>query len=357
MGVYSLRSNEMELNLNIEECSYEPGLEGAMAIVAESEANYNAIMRAVGIEELAVYESTGAEMVYEAGNISSFFGKVKEFFKKILEKIKALFKKFFAMFDSYTKSDKEFLNKYRQVLTRVNTRDFKYKGFKFTHLNISISKVDEELDKIIDHNLKSITGNTATKQSLEKILKDFEDRETIVEKMRSKAIGESSSLTQSEFTKELYRYFRDGEDTKQELDDIKILDILGNLQNNSGLVKAAKKSYGDLEKTIKTTITNLEKTEKDLSKDLPSKTESNDDELKALQVRACSELIALLKEKTTVLNTLNGANLTALKDCSRQSKAICVALINYKPKNESYDFGYEDDYVAESGFLGNVVLR
>ena len=356
MGVYSLRSNEMELNLNIEECSYEPGLEGAMAIVAESEANYNAIMRAVGIEELAVYESTGAEMVYEAGNISSFFGKVKEFFKKIIEKIKALFKKFFAMFDSYTKSDKEFLNKYRQVLARVNTRDFKYKGFKFTHLDINISNINDKLESEIGITLDKVSLKNE-KDSLEKILKDFEDREEIVEKLRSIAIGESSSLTQSEFTKELYRYFRDGEDTKQELDDIKVLDILGNLQNNSNLVKTAKKSYSDLEKSLKKIIRDLEKTEKDLSKDLPSKTENDKDEIRALKVRTCSELIALLKEKITVLNTLNGANLTALKDCSRQSKAICVALINYKPKNESYDFGYEDDYVAESGFLGNVVLR
>lgn len=356
MGVYSLRSNEMELNLNIEECSYEPGLEGAMAIVAESEANYNAIMRAVGIEELAVYESTGAEMVYEAGNISSFFGKVKEFFKKILEKIKALFKKFFAMFDSYTKSDKEFLNKYRQVLTRVNTRDFKYKGFKFTHLNIDINDINNKLNTEIEITLEKI-NNENTKTKLEEMLKNFEDREDKVEKLRSIAVGETSSLTKSEFIKELYMYFRDGENTKQELDDIKILDVLGNLQNNSNLVKTAKKSYSDLEKSLKKIIRDVEKAEKDLSKELPSKTENDGDKVKALKVRACSELIALLKEKTTVLNTLNGANLTALKDCSRQSKAICVALINYKPKNESYDFGYEDDYVAESGFLGNVVLR
>ncbi len=137
MGVYSLnRTNEIELNASVEECVYEPGMEGAMAIVAESEANYNAIMQAIGVAELCVYESTGKEMVYESSNIKGFFGKVKEFFLKMWEKIKGLFQKFFAMFDQYVKSDKEFINKYRNVLLKVNTRNFEYKGFKYTNLDL-----------------------------------------------------------------------------------------------------------------------------------------------------------------------------------------------------------------------------
>ena len=109
MGVYSTTSTMLDYDIDnfVTECVHTPDMRGAYAIVAENEANYNAIMKAVGIAELAHFESTGEEMMYEAADIKGFFGKLKEFFLKIIAKIKALFKKFFALIDSYNMSDKE----------------------------------------------------------------------------------------------------------------------------------------------------------------------------------------------------------------------------------------------------------
>ena len=145
MGVYTNNSS-LALEAGEIECKYEPGLEAALNMVAESESNYNKLMQAIGIHELNVLESTGAEMVYEAGDIKSLAESVKKFFLNIWEKIKGLFKKFFALFDGYIKSDKEFIRKYKKDLMKLtNTKDYKYKGYEFENLNLSLDSVSSKM--------------------------------------------------------------------------------------------------------------------------------------------------------------------------------------------------------------------
>lgn len=343
MGVYSISNRQVELTTGVIECAHEPGLEGACHIVAESEANYNAIMQAVGVAELAVFESTGMEMVYEAGDVKGFFGKMKEFFLNLWEKIKGLFKKFFAMFDSYVKNDKDFVNKYKKDIISANTKGFKYKGFNFTLDTVDVEKAAGRIDGVIG-NMTSLDKATA-----ESYVKKYEDRVELMEKIRGAAIGESS-LEASEFTKELFAKLRSGEDTKEELDNVSAHDQLIAISENSALKKAAEKQYKDLEKEIKDVIKTLEKNEKTLLKEVPDKTDKDATELRAVQIKAANIQIANLRDKMSVLQIVNGAKLTAIKDCNRQAKAICVALMNYKPKNESTS-------VYESGFLAGVTIR
>lgn len=345
MGVYSMSNRELELTTGIIECAHEPGLEGAYAIVAESEANYNAIMQAVGVAELAVYESTGYEMVYEAGDVKGFFGKVKEFFVNLLEKIRGLFKKFFAMFDSYTKNDKDFVNKYKKHLLSVNTRNFKYKGFNFTLDAVDVDKASTAIQGVIPSG--STSGNIS---SLQAEIAKSENRVELVEKMRGKAIGESS-LEAGEFTKELFKKLRSGEDTKEEMDNISVTDQLVAISENSALKKAAEKQYKDLEKTIKEAIKTVEKSQNELLKGVPDKTDKEATALRAAQIKVASNHVANLKDKLAILQVINGAKLTAIKDCNRQAKAICTALMSYKPKNESTVF------TNEGGFLAGVTIR
>lgn len=345
MGVYSMSNRELELTTGIIECAHEPGLEGAYAIVAESEANYNAIMQAVGVAELAVYESTGYEMVYEAGDVKGFFGKVKEFFVNLLEKIRGLFKKFFAMFDSYTKNDKDFVNKYKKHLLSVNTRNFKYKGFNFTLDAVDVDKASSAIQGVMPSG--STSGNIS---SLQAEIAKSENRVELVEKMRGKAIGESS-LEAGEFTKELFKKLRSGEDTKEEMDNISVTDQLVAISENSALKKAAEKQFKDLEKAIKEAIKTVEKSQNELLKGVPDKTDKEATALRAAQIKVASNHVANLKDKLAILQVINGAKLTAIKDCNRQAKAICVALMNYKPKNESTIFA------NEGGFLAGVTIR
>lgn len=329
MGIYNnnLFGSELD-NDAIIECYEEPGIEGACAIVAESENNYNKIMQAIGIAELNYFAENGQEMVYEAGTASAFIEKAKAFFKNIWEKIKGLFKKFFSMFDSYVKSDKDFVNKYKKHLLGVDTRNFKYKGYTFDKLNIDIEKCASSA-------LASIPTNYTEKL----------DRNEEIEKARAAAIGKSSGMSASEFTKELFMLFRKGEESKEDLENISVSEQLSHISGTSALKKNAEKNYKDLEKTINNSIKKLNTIEKELVKMVPGKDDVSGD------IKQANHAIWAMKESLNIAQLVNGANLTAIKDQNRQAKAICVKLMNYKPKNESTDLG------IGASFLESVTIQ
>ena len=110
MGMFSTRGyiNKSYIDIDsipAQECYEENAVDSAFRIMAENTANWNSIMESIGIEELAVYESTGSEIVYEEGTITNIFNKIKEVFMKLIEKIKGVFKKFMTVFDSWTAKD------------------------------------------------------------------------------------------------------------------------------------------------------------------------------------------------------------------------------------------------------------
>mgnify|MGYP000847703861 CR=1 FL=1 len=335
MGVYTSNASVNFDTDSFIECQYEPGIEAAYHIVAESEANYNAIMQAVGIHELAVFESTGAEMIYEAADVKGFMEKVKQFIMNIWEKIKGLFRKFFAMLNSFLKTDKEFINKYKKHLLQINTRDFKYKGFVFTNLSYDLNAASSKMENIFKGKVKDIEL-------------DADGKAEIVEKMRG--VIDNSSYDAGEFSKELFKFFRNGEEAKDDLDNISVTQELLNISDNSRLKKEAQKAYSDLEKVIKKNLRDVEKEGNDIIK----KTKTEEEMKKAADdMKSYSNSVYFIKEQLNILQIINGAKLQAIKDQNRQSKAICVALMNYKPKNESYSF---EDSMNES-FLSGVILR
>ena len=121
--------NESIETSSIYDGKYDFTMESAYRIVAENDYNYTAIMKAVGINELAAFESNEDFFINEAGG---FFTSIVNFLKNIWEKIKGIFRKFIATFDSYTKSDADFIKKYKSYITKSGVlKDFKYKGFKF----------------------------------------------------------------------------------------------------------------------------------------------------------------------------------------------------------------------------------
>ena len=195
MGIYSKEKSFTEsARYGVEpiECELDDLHEAALQIVAESDYNFNMLMKALLVEEFNILESTGAEMIYESGNISAFFGKIKSFFMNILAKIKGLWNRFVQMFDSMTKSGKEFANKYKKEIygKTGSTKDFTYKGYTFSGLT---GEGKDGLDTAIDA-LKNITGIndisgcTADKEEdLSRLSEDAEEK--VYEPIRGKVAG------------------------------------------------------------------------------------------------------------------------------------------------------------------------
>lgn len=338
MGVYSIKNNTVfdESAIDAIECKFEPGIEAAVNIVAESEENYNKIMQAIGVHELAVFESTGSEMIYEGADISALMKKVKEFFMNILKKIKGLIDKFIAMVDSFVKSDADFVKKYSSKIITVNSKDLKVKGFEFDHMDYSLPSQDT---------MEGIFKNEA----------DTSEKETILNKMRGKVFGESKEVESGEFTKELFRYFRKGEDSKVDLEKIDPRTQLNIIKGTKDLKTKATKKYKELSDSINKAIKNLEKDAKEATNTAVSK-DSDDATANAAtnSVRKLNTQIDYSKDAISILQVANGAYLTAIKDQNRQAKSICVKLLGYEPKHESYSF---DEGAVEESFLSGVVLK
>lgn len=368
MGIYSKNgfAGNDDLSVNLEEydeiqCNSEYFAEAAMNIVVEGEDNYNRIIQAIGIDEYCYFEENGVEMVYEAGNISSMFQKFKQFFINLWQKIKGLIKKFISLFDSYTKSDKDFVNKYRRHLLSVNMKNFEYKGYEFSDSKLNSFDVDKDA-------FAKATGAVSGYKSegfsdkAQTVCDDFisgvSNSSDIEDKMRGailKGLGSSMSTADgSEYTKELFILFRNNEDSKSTLTNLSISDQLGYILNTKDAIKNAKKEETSFNKRIKDVIKNLNTMEKKLVNETPNTSDDAQTKLQSAQIQACSKTISFTRTASNLATTALGAYLTALKDRNRQAKSICVAAMNYKPKNESTDLG---GYNESGSLLDNVVLR
>lgn len=355
MGIYSVKeayegSAYLE-DVEVEDIFEDSFDEAALRHTYEIDSNLNAIMKTIGISELAVLESTGEEIVYEAGRAGGIIEKLKAAIKKIWEKIKSLFTKFFAKMQSFGKDDKAFVNKYRKEIMAGSTKDLEIKGYKFTPNKIgsakeildSMKKVSVKIDGLQNGTVDSAFGYKADDlQGIHPNEVKSEDTD-IIEDLRKAAIGASSALDAGEFAKELRSKLRGDEDSPITLDDSDINkgEIVQFLMNASSGSKGIKDDFKDTKKTCETQIKELEKCSKGLSKvEKPADSTKINVNSKKLQVIAkCNTIVT---NCLTILEQVEAAKMTAFNDQRKQYKATCVKLIGRKAKNESYE--YDDDY-------------
>lgn len=361
MGMFSYKTgymSESAINMNAIEaqpCYEENAVDSAYRIMAENQANWNAIMEAVGIDELAIYESTGSEIVYEAGTISGIFTKIKEFFKKLLEKIKGIFAKFMTVINSWTQSDKAFVKKYKKDLYSANLKDFEFKGYKFTLDKYVLPKVASDGLREAWKNKAGEIGSKHTSfinidadeyNEAAKTLRD--KKEDILDEVRGELVyGEKSNkkVDSSDFSKELFEVFRNGDSEKETLDekDIDISTCLIAIENTEKNKKDAEKAYKEITRGISDDIKHIDDIIKETMRDLPDKDDADKNDEDSAMISYYSALCSLEESAKSLVTVAFGAYIQAIKDYNRQCKAICVkALTRKQPKNESSGSYYEE---------------
>lgn len=340
---------------SIEEAKSDNLLEAAYIGVYETESNYARLMESVGIAELSYYVETGKDIVIEANYGESLFDKARALFKKILEKIASVFKKFLALVNSFILSDKSFVEKYKKVLTDVNTKGFSYKGYEFiSDMKDNISDISTRIDNsIIDNNFPTYDSNKNSTE-LSTIINDISDnKEKLFNKIRGITVNKDTEIESSDYSKELFKYFRSGEDKPKEITTVDTKKLMAIMVDYKGMKSDATSSYNTLKRTINNAISSLTNEQKKYSKNIPGGRDRNDSEVEksSQAVKIISARIEALKTKLNVLQIYNGAYLAALKDRNRQAKSVCVKLITYKPKTESYIENTNID------LFGNVIFR
>lgn len=216
-----------------------------------------------------------------------------------------------------------------------------------------ISAIREKMEDIKDDMRKSVIDALSNISTFESIIPVNFDN--------------PSGIDAKEYSEELFKVFRNGEDTKDNLEKKDIQDCYGgSISAMMNFLKDYKKITGNvstaekkLTKGYDSLIKNMDKEENKLIK--ANKTEKNADTVKTneLIVQLSSMYQSIYSGLSECITEAFAAWMTAVKDACTQAKEIAVKVINLSKKmTESYDYGYDDDRSYDGGydFISSVKL-
>lgn len=404
---------DIDLDSLLEDSSVEPCFEDNLLVAgaricAENTVNMNAIIEMAAIEEFNYFEQTGEEMVYEEGKLGGFIEAAKNFFLKLWEKVKSIFKKAGMLFASKAKTDKEFLNKYKKDLNEAQNKGFgdkeipmfDYVFYGMAESTLTAAFKDKNLVVASDGNGASVKyeemNNADSAQNAVAILSKQKDiitnitnipsttdaaaKETLIKTIddQIKTVNESDWKTDyyealretllkgvdrnykggpvaaKEFSKEIAEVCQ--KDTSK--DDVSlstaVKKAVEHLENSKSLIKAIDNALKTWKREINSIVKSLEQVQKGFTRDF-RKEASDENKQKGYKHTLLSAAIQLMKETKNIMIAFHSGLLTQLKNCSAQSKSICVQAMTYKkPKNESGLLGDSDSSVG--GFLGGIEM-
>lgn len=368
-----------------------------LGIIAASEiaANHNAFMKSIALSELAAVEQTGStDVLYESVNIKGIFEKIKMFFKKIIEKIHKIFHTFIAKMSSWFGNNQTFAKNYEKEVIKgwANVKnDWEFKGFDYSKairtkttaekLRAATKTGGEAIKKLLNGNLAEYVKSAGTKEdsgsrtgdesaatdtglaAIREKLDDIKDslRKDIVDtidggkmpvefEIKTDATG---GYDQKEFTEELYKVFRGGEDSKIDMDKGKIQTCYGgSISSMMSYIKdfdktksLIEKAERDITKGIDGLIKDMDKAENELLKEKNEATKKDNEPIVQASAFYQSVWGAISEMMTQAFSALLQAN----KEACTQAKEIAVKVIGQSKKmTESYD--YSDDSYSNGGF-------
>lgn len=225
--------------------------------IKESRTEYNTYKKKL---YTSIMEAENSHIILES--FSDFFTKVKEIIDKFLKFIKSLFQKFLTALASLVNSD-SYLKKHKKDFNDFKDVDkFDFEGYNYT-FNPGIPVA------VVDLNLSSITNpiytmDNITTGSITGVINNItNDRENRADVFRGKVLGKSESIYETDFANELFRIYRDNEDTTDTIEatPMYIHTCVKRFFNYSNAKSYTEKEYKRIEKEYK----NLEEEIKDIT--------------------------------------------------------------------------------------------
>ena len=294
---------------------------------------------------------------------TEFFEKVRDIVKKFIEFLKKLFTRFstslhslinsdkyikknekeFSKFNSYMEFEMDLytFTLYESTIPRTNAEDEFKKTFDMLDLMLSADKNDSIV------NLSDAEKVTKIKEKYRSIVDNIEDD---YDRFRSSIIDGAAPISSSDFSEELFRKFRDGDDTPYEttVTSTIVNNSLIFFKNHEKMIKNVKRIQTDLEREYR----NIEKALTDMFsetgtginkciaiKPYGSTTGANytvkaTDEIK-------NELNLIAKSQANKVQQLSAihsmafaAKLDAIADCYKQDKKILYKALSAIRKYE-----------------------
>ena len=369
---------------------HELGIRAASEIAA----NHNAFMKSIALSELAAFEQTGStDVLYESVDFKGIFEKIKMFFKKIIEKIHKIFHTFIAKMSSWFGGNASFAKTYEKEVVKGwgNVKnDWEFKGYHFTNIaetkeatdatfSVRIEGMQKDISDLIANglsdfirnaNIKDITDYKTSTNMITKIREDMDDIKDGMRKAIVDFINDEHSLPtivkintnlkggydSSEYTEELFKVFRNGEDSKDSFEKKNVLDSYGgSVAGMMTYIKEFDKIKTKTESAERKITKAIQKLIDDISKAQNEKIKENkdaDEKTKNLNehiVQISSLYQTIYSAASEFITQAFSAYLQAQKDACAQAKEIAVKVISQSKKmTESVD--YSDDYSGNGGF-------
>lgn len=350
---------------SIQESDLDIGLFGAFQLMAECDANYNAMMKAIGIHELSSIEENG-EVLYEAADVRGFINRLKQFFVTLLQKIASVVKRFFAMVDSLTKNDAAFLKKYESALNKISAdklKDKEVKVFTFTNLNWNpkdFTDVSQKVNSIGDPTkvLSALDASQAEKlHSLAKSLGEM-DAEEYQAEVRGSML-DTNPIDSSDFSEEITKFFRNGEtdrDTKN-LTTAMIHDAVTAIRTTKDMKKAAQKNFDEFKKYIDKLCKTLDEAGRKIDKAKVPDDVTVNGPVYGDSVAVLNKFSSINKSVLGIGQTVFNGQMAALKDRNRQSRMVCTKALAAGNHVSMKKEGFEHFGGETGSFFDNIVMK
>lgn len=216
-----------------------------------------------------------------------------------------------------------------------------------------IHKIREKMEDIKDDMRKAVIEG----------LKDTNTFKTII----PVNFDNPSGIDAKEYSEELFKFFRNDQDSKDNLEKKDIQESYGgSISAMMGFLKDYKKITNNittaekkLTKGYDSLIKKMDKEENDLIKS--NKTQSDKEKVQQNEfiVQLSSMYQSIYSGLSECITEAFAAWMTATKDACTQAKEIAVKVINLSKKmTESYDYSYDDDRSYDGGydFISSVKL-
>lgn len=216
-----------------------------------------------------------------------------------------------------------------------------------------ISAIREKMEDIKDDMRKSVIDALSATSTFESVIPVNFDN--------------PSGIDAKEYSEELFKLFRNDQDSKDNLEKKDIQDCYGgSISAMMNFLKDYKKITGNistaekkLTKGYDSLIKNMDKEENKLITANKTETNASNVEVNELIIQLSSMYQSIYSGLSECITEAFAAWMTATKDACTQAKEIAVKVINLSKKmTESYDYGYDDDRSYDSGydFISSVKL-
>ena len=336
--------------------------------VLTMEDNYNRVYE----QSLISIDNVIEQPILEGNFFENLILGIKKFLVHLWRFIAGMFKSFNMFLDKHMKDDREFLNKYRkQIMSKTLGEDFSFSGFIFT---IDMNEINNAINEIGHEHITnpgtvsdiSTAGNQYGQGKMSNLSEMFAKLDEEIELLRGRVLSRFAHCPNKEanrrvdlkgFNEEIFQCLRNGQDSVEDINNK--LDV--------GAITTEMFNYNDARKTSTLAMKNgkriLDQADKDVqqrirfasrevienpeqkSKDPLNPSNANlkrtNRELHKDKLKEMSYFCTYVQKSRTVLTSLEGAVIGALKQRSKQNKNACIAVINYKPNEGTYQSNNE----------------